>query len=163
MLVQYVGVKPLPYRVPTPIPYLSRTADGQGELTFNPSCDVPNDEWATFLVTQCGGSFVPVEVLPASPPKPSKAERSIGRRFQGPAGKWRAYAFLKKHGFGDMLGMTKLQIGDKVMHWELVPIATASVTLKDFPTGMGKRRSVPTPAEERSTASISSNEEGQKE
>ena len=153
MKLRYVGTQPLPYRLNTPIPYVSRS-EHQGELTFTPECDVPNEEWATFLLHECGGAFEPAEDLTIAPARivgqpltdeqktARRAEllkKAIGKRFMGKAGKWNAWAYLKRHKLGEELGLKKLQIGDKVLHWELVPITLADVGAKDAPIPYQKR------------------------
>jgi hypothetical protein len=56
-----------------------------------------------------------------------RVEATIGKKFRGKPGKWQAQAFLKRHNLTNDLGLKKLQIGDKVIHWECVPIALADV------------------------------------
>lgn len=136
MLLEYRGPKPLPYCLETPIPFVSRSAR-EGTLSFNPHCEVDNDEWATFLLTQCGDAFAALDqpvnkYAPISDDEKAKrhAQRitdTIGKKFRGKPGKWQAQAFLKRHNLTHDLGLKKLQIGDKVIHWECVPIALAEV------------------------------------
>lgn len=135
MLLEYVGPKPLPFRVETPIPFLSRS-DHQGQLLFTPTCEVPNEQWATFLLTQCGAAFKSLETKkPTSAPitvaEPQKSHE--GKRFLGKAAKAQAINFLRRHKLGDTLGIKKKQIGDTVMHWELVPLAQADLTVDTAP------------------------------
>lgn len=149
MLLKYVGSKPLPYRLNTPIPFLSKSNADHGVLEFMPECDVPNHEWVQFLLTQCGSAFERVENQPSVPePAPavvrtnpflplSEAERAkrhiekvqatLGKKFRGKPGKWQAQSFLRRHRLTEEIGLKKLQIGTKVMHWECVPIALADV------------------------------------
>jgi hypothetical protein len=150
MIVRYVGPNPLPYRIDTPIPYTSRS-EHEGTLEFNPECDVKNSQWAWFLLKECGDAFERVETRTATP-KPGVhlddeqraarrkelIEKATGRRFMGKAGKWNAFAYLKKHKLEAELGLKKLQIGDKVLHWELVPVTLADVGAKDAPIPWNK-------------------------
>ena len=133
MIVRYIGQKKLPYVLQTPIPFLSRS-DHQGEIQFTPEAEV-RDDWADYLLENCAGAFERVgsALAPtAQAPRPIKAKTDpliyVGKRFSGKAGKWNAAAFIKKHHAEDILGMRKLQIIDRVIHWELVPIALADVT-----------------------------------
>lgn len=136
MLLEYRGPKPLPYKLNTPIPFVSRS-DREGVLEFTPQCEVENPDWAAFLLQECGEYFFEADkpinkFAPISEEERAKrhAERvaaTIGKKFRGKPGKWQAQAFLKRHHLTDDLGLKKLQIGDKVMHWECVPIALADV------------------------------------
>ena len=132
-LVKYIGPKTLPYVLQTPIPFLSRS-DHQGEIRFTPEGEV-RDDWANYLLTECAGAFERVGSAVATPdqaPRPVKPKADplqyVGKRFSGKAAKWTAAAFIKKHKAETILGMRKLQIIDRVIHWELVPIALADVT-----------------------------------
>mgnify|MGYP001591582124 CR=1 FL=1 len=136
MRIKYCGKKALPYRLPTPIPFLFKS-ERNGELVFEPECDVTNEDWARFLTTQCGETFVQVEekvnkFAPISEEERAlrhagKVEATTGKKFRGKPGKWQAMAFLKKHGLTNDLGLKKLQIGTKVIHWECVPFTLADV------------------------------------
>src|SRR5215831_1793328 len=142
MLIQYVGQQPLPLTLPTPIPFVSHSTL-IGELIFNPSCEVPNDEWANFLLTQCGDAFQMVETEPVVPtqeegPPVRTWEPPIGRRFNGKAGKWNGFTYLRNHKLGETHGLRKRNLGDKVFGWELVPIALADVGLQNAPVPWNK-------------------------
>ena len=133
--VRYIGPKPIPLVLNTPIPFISRS-ERTGEVTFNPEAEL-EDEWANFLLTDCAGAFERVGSAPAATdqaPRPlcqndrEEILKYVGKRFTGKAGKWNAATFIKRHRAKDLLGMRKLQIGDKVVHWELVALALADVT-----------------------------------
>jgi len=133
--VKYIGQKPLPYVLQTPIPLLSRS-ERTGEVAFNPTAEL-DDAWAQYLLTECAGAFERVgapHVSTDQAPRPlcqadiEQILKYVGKRFSGKAGKWNAVAFIKKHKAETILGMRKLQIIDKVIHWELVPITLADVT-----------------------------------
>jgi hypothetical protein len=133
VIVRYTGPKPLPYVLNTPIPFIARS-ERIGEVSFNPTAEL-KDEWAQFLLTECAGAFERVGSASAptdQAPRPIKPKHDpliyVGKRFSGKAAKWNAAAFIKKHHAEDILGMRKLQIIDRVIHWELVPIALADVT-----------------------------------
>lgn len=163
MKIRYQGPKALPHRVQTPIPFVSR-CEAVGVLEFNPDAEVDNEEWAKFLIEQCGEAFVPLET--ASPLSEGfhaeqtpdgkrykwrdketilneRYQKALGRRFSGKAGKWQATAYLKRMKLTDRLGMKSLRIGDKLVHWEIVPIAeadTAGVTYSVSDTSEGVER-----------------------
>jgi hypothetical protein len=136
--VKYIGQKPLPYVLQTPIPLLSRS-ERTGEVAFNPTAEL-DDSWAQYLLTECAGAFERVgapQVSTDQAPRPlCQADiehilKYVGKRFTGKAAKWQAFAFIKKHQAETILGLRKLQIIDKVVHWELVPIALADVVAED--------------------------------
>ena len=131
--VKYIGPKPLPYMLQTPVPYLAHS-ERIGQIAFNPEAEV-RDDWAQFLLTDCAGAFERVGSAVATPdqaPRPVKPKADplqyVGKRFGGKAGKWNAIAFIKKHKAEDVLGIRKLQIVSRVIYWELVPLALADVT-----------------------------------
>lgn len=147
MLLHYVGPKQLPLTLNTPIPYLSKS-DHSGTITFNPTCEIENEEWGRFLLEQCGASFVrvdaPVEkAAPTLAPAVNKfapisdeerAKRfedrvltAQERQFKGHNGKWLAKAYLKKYGLHERLGMSAVKVGGQIMFWKLVPSALADV------------------------------------
>ena len=135
MKLRYIGTKKLPYVLNTPIPFLSRS-EHEGEVSFTPEAEL-RDDWAQFLLTECAGAFERVgapHVSTDQAPRPlcqadiEQILKYVGKRFSGKAGKWNAIAFIKKHKAETILGLRKLQIIDKVIHWELVPIALADVT-----------------------------------
>ena len=140
MILEYVGPKPLPYRLNTPIPFLARS-DREGEIAFNPTAEV-KQEWAEFLLTNCGETFrnpdqdTDEEMMSPLPVKMQVSEdhtKWIGRRFKGKAGKWKGYAWLKKSKFGEIYGLKKIHIGNTVIGWEVCPIALADVGTQDAP------------------------------
>ena len=135
MKLRYIGTKKLPYILNTPIPFLSRS-EYTGEVSFTPEAEV-KDEWGQFLLTECAGAFervgAPILSTDQAPRLLCQANieqilKYVGKRFSGKAGKWNAIAFIKKHNAETILGLRKLQIVDRVIHWELVPIALADVT-----------------------------------
>lgn len=138
MLLRYVGSKPLPRILCTPIPYVSHS-ERIGELQFNPTCDVTNEEWADYLLAECGGAFVceqPLASLPMTQPVASSFTNTIshvmsgaeaspshpyaGKQFLGKAGKWNAKAFLKKKNIESVYALHRIPDG-----WELVPAVPA--------------------------------------
>lgn len=142
MKVRYVGPKPLPYRINTPIPFVSRS-EYEGQLEFNPECEIANAQWAWFLIKECGGNFEQVQtrtvpIKSGDERHKELIEKATGKRFTGKAGKWNAWAYLKKHKLQEVLGLKKLQIGDKVVHWELVPVTLADVGAHDAPVPWNK-------------------------
>ena len=145
MILKYVGKKPLPYVLQTPIPFLAR-CEREGEIAFTPEADV-KDEWAQYLLDNCVGAFERVGVDPpadAQAPRPlcqadvEQILKYVGKRFSGKAGKWNAIAFIKKHHAETVLGLRKLKIIDRVIHWELVPLALADVKADDIPDAWNK-------------------------
>jgi len=140
MLLEYRGPKPLPYKLNTPIPFVSRS-EREGQLEFNPQCHVENEDWAKFLLEECGENFFMPEqpinkYAPISDDEKAKrhverVQATIGKKFRGKPGKWQAQAFLKRHDLTNDLGLKKLQIGDKVIHWECVPLPLADVKVRD--------------------------------
>ena len=136
-LVKYIGPKKLPYVLQTPIPFVSRS-EHSGEVVFNPTADL-QDDWANFLLTDCAGAFERVGAASSTPdqaPRPMKPKEDpliyVGKRFGGKAGKWNAIAFIKKHKAEAILGIRKLKIVDRVIYWELVPLALADVKADDM-------------------------------
>jgi hypothetical protein len=147
MLIKYIGPKPLPYRLQTPIPFLSRSAL-IGELEFNPTADVPNAEWASFLLQECGGAFEAMEVTTTKDEAREEArqlylQEKVGQRFMGKGAKWKAFAFLKRHKCGETHGLKKVLAGRVVIGWELVPLALADVGLKSAPIPWNKPQEGP--------------------
>lgn len=145
MILKYVGSKPLPYVLQTPIPYLSRSYH-EGELAFTPEAEVKK-EWADYLLEHCAGAFErvggPIDSPEQAPRLLCQADieqilKYVGKRFSGKAGKWNAVAFIKKHHAEEILGLRKLQIMTAVIHWELVPIALADVKAGDLPDAWNK-------------------------
>jgi hypothetical protein len=136
--VKYTGPKKLPYILNTPIPYISHS-DRQGEIAFTPEADV-RDDWANFLLTECAGAFERVGSVLVAPtdqaPRPVKPKEDpliyVGKRFSGKAGKWNAIAFIKKHKAETILGIRKFRVVDRVVYWELVPLALADVNADDM-------------------------------
>lgn len=143
MLIRYCGPKPLPRRIPTPIPFVSHS-EGTGQyLEFSPECEVPNEDWSRFLLEECGDAFLAVPApsqeqngasqtagkmrLSEEEKQEAMVAKATGKRFSGKAGKWQAKAYLKRCHLTERLGLKKLQIGDKVVHWEVVPIALSDV------------------------------------
>jgi len=131
--VRYTGPKSLPLTLNTPIPFLSRS-ERTGEVIFNPTADL-QDDWANFLLTDCAGAFERVGSATAATdqaPRPVKPQEDpliyVGKRFSGKGGKWKACAFIKRHHAQAVLGIRKLKIFSRTIHWELVPIALADVT-----------------------------------
>ena len=148
MLIKYTGSKPLPYILNTPIPFLSKSAL-IGELSFNPTAEVDNEDWATFLLQECGGAFESVGPVGPSKQEVRKIEQNtyveqrVGKRFCGKAGKWNGFAWLKKHRCGETHGLKKVQVGKVVIGWELVPIAMADLTLANMPIPWNKPQEGP--------------------
>ena len=144
MKLRYVGSKPLPYVLQTPIPHLSRS-ERTGEVRFTPMADVQED-WAEYLMEHCAGAFERVGgpvVSTDQAPRPSVKVpedplKYIGKRFSGKAGKYNAVAFIRKHGGEDLLGIRKLQIRSQVIHWEIVAIALADVKCADMAPAWNK-------------------------
>lgn len=144
MVIKYVGQKKLPYILQTPIPFISKS-EANGELRFDPTCTVTNEEWAAFLLDECGDAFELVEGALPEARKPftpvpdeekqkrhaEKVQQTIGKKFRGKPGKWQAQAYLRRHRLTQELGLKKLQISGMVMHWEVVPIAMADVMVGD--------------------------------
>ena len=140
MKLRYLGKKPLPYVLNTPIPFIAKS-DRDGEVAFTPDGEI-KDEWGQFLLDQCAGAFERVDqplVVPDQAPRllcqadVEQILKYVGKRFSGKAGKWNAIAFIKKHHAEEVLGLRKLQIMTSVIHWELVPIALADVKVSDLP------------------------------
>ena len=143
MVIKYVGQKKLPYILQTPIPFIAKS-EANGELVFTPTCTVTNDEWAAFLLDECGDAFELVEgslpdvVHPARISDEERAKRfeekvsaTLGKKFRGKAAKWNALSFLKRHHLTARLGLKKLTVSGHIMHWEVVPIAMAEVMAGD--------------------------------
>jgi len=137
MKLRYIGQKKLPYVLNTPIPLLSRS-EQNGEISFIPEAEVRN-EWAQFLLTECAGAFERVdeaEPIPDQAPRPMKPKDDpliyVGKRFSGKAAKWNAIAFIKRHRAEAVLGIRKLQLKERVIFWEIVPIALADVTAEQL-------------------------------
>jgi len=131
--VKYIGPKPLPLVLQTPIPHLSRS-ERTGEAVFDPEADL-DDASASFLLTECAGAFERVGLASAptdQAPRPHKPKEDpliyVGKRFSGKGGKWKACAFIKRHKAEAILGIRRLKIMSRTIHWELVPIALSDVT-----------------------------------
>ena len=140
MILKYIGKKPLPYVLQTPIPFLSKSYR-EGEIAFTPEAEV-RDDWAEYLLEECTGAFERVGGTPvpdAQAPhvlcqkEVEELLKYVGKRFSGKAGKWNAIAFIRRHHAETVLGLRKLQIVDRVIHWELVPLALADVRSDDLP------------------------------
>ncbi len=121
MRLKYIGQKPTPLSFDTPIPYLSR-AEHIGQIVFDPECEV-QDDWATYLLTNCPDVFVRVgseEELAAAELKKQAGvleilEKSLGKVFKGKTGKWQALAYIKKHQLLEYVQLAKTPYGWKII------------------------------------------------
>ena len=144
MKLRYLGKKPLPYVLNTPIPFIARS-DRDGEVAFTPDGEI-KDEWGQFLLENCAGAFervdhpmgVPDQAPRHSAKPPDDPLKYIGKRFSGKAGKYNAVAFIRTHGGEDLLGIRKLQIRTAVIFWEIVAIALADVKCSDMAPAWNK-------------------------
>jgi len=142
--LRYLGTKPLPYVLNTPIPFVSR-CEQTGSVAFTPEADVLED-WGTYLLEHCAGAFERVDqpvVVADQAPRHSVSSsdnplKYIGKRFSGKAGKYNAVAFIRTHGGEDLLGIRKLQIRTAVIFWEIVAIALADVKCSDMAPAWNK-------------------------
>ena len=118
MQIKYIGQQPLPHTLQTPIPYLAKS-DHAGTLTFDPVAEVENDDWAAFLLENCGGAFVLVGSDDDAENKEIRKkakimaalEKAVGKRFHGKTGKWQAKAYVQRHGLEEAIELENTTYG----------------------------------------------------